>query len=170
MTAWILSLLLLVAPPGLVPSRESAGAGRVRYETIAADISAVVSEEAPLFAGEHGREQTAALLVSVAYYESAFRLDVDTGANRGDGGRSCTLWQMQRGRAECDRLVTNRREAAREAIRLVRRSMLACASHPMLERLAAYASGSCGAGLEASRLRMRKARRLFDSHPIGGTP
>lgn len=166
MAAWILVLLLAIAPPGRTPARESAEAGRARYEAIAADIAAVVEDpdEAPLFGGPLGRERTAALLVAVAYMESGLRVDVDTGSRRGDGGRSCTLWQLQRGRLGCAPLLADRRLAAREALHAMRLSQGACRG-PIDRMLGAYAAGSCDRGAVASRARVHLAQRIFAAHP-----
>jgi hypothetical protein len=169
-TAWILSLLLVVVPPGRVPARESEADGRARYAEIAADIAAAVADEAPLFAGQFGRERTAALLVSVALFESGFRVDVDRGVTLGDHGASCTLWQLNLGRGRidgfsCGELAANRRKAAALALRAMRRSRAACPNLPIEDMLRVYASGSCERGARESAERVRFAQRLFARHP-----
>lgn len=167
MQTWLLGILLAIAPPGRVPERETEEAGRARYETIASDIAIVVSdpEEAPLFGGPFGRERTAALMVSVAYMESGLRVDVDDGRTRGDGGNSCGIYQLNRGRRECDALVRDRRFATQEALRSMRRSAAACRAFGIDGMLRVYAAGTCLRGAHESEVRVRFARRLFSLHP-----
>ncbi len=166
MATWILTLLLLVSPPWRVPARESEAAGRARYLDIATDIAFVVSDadESPLFGGKLARERTGALVVAVGYMESGWRLDVDNGTTLGDHGRACTSWQLQRSRAECAKLLADRRAAVREALHAMRLSAAAC--HGLIQdMLRAYASGRCDAGEEESRTRVQLAQRLFAAHP-----
>ncbi len=166
MTSWLFALLLAVAPPGRVPARETEEAARVRYLDIATDIASVASDpaEAPLFGGALGRERTAALLAAVAYMESGLRLDVDDGRTRGDSGRSCTIFQLSRGRKACAPLLADRRAATREALHSMRRSAAACPG-PVEGMLRAYAAGRCSAGEDESRARVQLAQRLFAGHP-----
>lgn len=171
MAPWLLAIMLLVAPPGRVPARESEADGRARYAVIAEDVAAVASDstELPLFGGKRARERTAALLLSVAYLESGFRLDVDDGRTRGDGGRSCTLWQLNAGRGRvqgfsCGELLANRRRAAKIALWAMRRSAAACPG-PVDLMLRVYASGSCAKGERESADRVHLAQRWFAAHP-----
>jgi hypothetical protein len=146
--SWILALLLAAVPPGKVPARESAEAGAARYVSIAEDIAAVT------------RERSAqALLVAIAVHESGLRLDIDTGATLGDGGRAKGLWQLQ-GTPE----GLTRREQARIALGRVQRSFRACAGNAERFRLAAYASGSCDRGLAESAAMVDTWRRIY-GHP-----
>lgn len=172
--AWLLSLLLAVCPPGKQPLRESAEAGELRYQSIAADVEAVAMDEseAPLFGGPLGRERTEVLLLAVAYMESGFRSDVDSGATRGDSGRSCTLWQLQKGQRGCAPFVADRRLAAREALHAMRRSAGACRGNAyhafgfgVNDMLRVYASGNCLGGEYESAARVDLARRWFSRHP-----
>lgn len=149
MTAWILALLLAAVPPGKVPERESAEAGLERYESIAADVAAATRSP-----------RTAALLVAIAVHESGLRLDVDTGATLGDGGRARGLWQLQAIPADLSRL-----DQARVALARVERSHKACASNPDRFRLAAYASGACSRGWPESAEIVDSWRRMLGAHP-----
>lgn len=114
-----------------------------RAEGIALDVAAVTHDT-----GER------ALLLAIASLESGFRAEVDDGREKGDGGRACTLWQLQ------GEGCPVRRDAARIALRKVRQSFAACRGNAPADRLAAYASGSCDRGLEASRNRIALARRV----------
>ncbi len=164
MTPWILSLMLAALPPAR-QAPETEDAARARYEAIAGDIAEVVASEPPLFKGKVGRERTAALLLAVAFHESAWRLEVDTGLSRGDAGRSCTLWQFNLGRGElCDELLQDRKKAVRKALDFVRRSQRACRG-PVENMLRVYASGSCERGQTASKTRVETAQRWFAARP-----
>ena len=167
----VLSWLVTELPPeryaGL-PSwgpRETAQERAQRYEDIADDIGAAVSEGAP--AGQEKR--LAAVLTAVAIKESGLAAGVDAPRcsdewlrHRGcDGGRARTLWQLQGWRGE------TRLEAAAEALRRVLRSEQACRELPREARLAAYCAGTCGsmAGQRLSRDRMALAVKLLEHEP-----
>lgn len=168
---WILAVMLAAAPPGRSTfARENEEQGRERYALIAEAIADVAAREAPLFGGTHGRERTAVLLAAVAFAESGYRRDVEAGETRGDKGRACGLWQIQATPVPCPQFVTDRRESARYALELMRRSFTACRTLPIEERLAAYASGRCDAGLRESRVRIELAQRWYARHPPGRTP
>lgn len=146
MTAWLLSLMLALVPPGKVPARESAEAGFARYQDIAADIASVT----------HDR-RTAALLVAIAVHESGLRLDVDTGATRGPAPyRACGLWQLVG--VDCS---LSRRELAALARERALGSLGACIASPERFRLAAYASGSCSRGLPESAAMIDSWKRML---------
>jgi hypothetical protein len=159
--AWIFALLVAVSPPGRVPARETLEAGEERYRAIAADVADVVASAPPIFAGPDGRARTAALLVAVAALESGLRLDVDSGTRRGGGGE-CGLWQTMPVAGRCPE---TRRAGAALALERMRRSFAACHAAPVAERLAAYASGHCSAGLAESRARVGLAQRVVARHP-----
>jgi hypothetical protein len=144
LTAAILAALLTLAPHDRQrpPAgwEESHPAYLARLASIAADIDA---------AAEHDREH-AIKLIGVAWHESGFAADVDAGRcahedrGRCDGGRAASLWQLQdRDRERLQVFRTDRREAAREALRRIERSERACAANAPGERLAAYAGGVC---------------------------
>src|SRR5678816_1444999 len=105
---WALAVMLAVNPPGKT-SLETAEQGRARYGEIAAAIDGAA----------HGDRLLASLLLSVSFFESGWRADVDDGRVRGDGGRSCTLWQLQLTRRECDALVLDRELAAQRAAEFI---------------------------------------------------
>jgi hypothetical protein len=182
MQAWIFSLLVLLAPPERLAAQphfpgwhETAAQLTTRYESIAADIAAVVETETPIARGKHGREQTAAMLVAVSFLESGWAPDVDASrcyrgrsgrSKRCDSGRAFTIYQMQFDDPVQRELArTDRRAATRIALARIRRSIAACARHGDLARLNAYASGRCDAGQKAGAARIQLARRLLAQHP-----
>lgn len=170
MIAWLVAIMIIVAPPGRTPARESRADGEARYALIAAAIEHAVGDVPPL-PGAHGRERLALILTSVAFYESGFSLDVDTGARRGDHGRSWGLFQANLGRGRTAEgwtgpdLAADRKLAALAAVHAIRRSMIACRSFGVDAQLGAYTAGDCKRGAESSAIRMGAARRWFAAHP-----
>jgi len=104
--AWILSFIMLVAPPGrkvhyqdAVETQEESVA---RYQSIAHDVVAVVYDPAtkPLFKGPDGRARTVSVILSIMFHESSFMKNVDYGLGKyakGDGGRSVCMMQIKVG-------------------------------------------------------------------------
>ncbi len=141
--SWILSLMLLVQPNA--PWKE-------QYPTIANAIAIVGQDSKPLFSGDKGLEKTAAVLVSLAWFESRFDIHAT-----GDHGRSHGLYQQQ-GRGE----LADPLEATRVAIETIRQSQKVCSNLGTLEMLGWYAAGGEGCrGLRESRHRMNKAMWLM---------
>ncbi len=107
---WLVDRMVTWAPPGssyVKEAKETEEDGRRRYEDIANSIMAVTYDpaERPIFQGDKGRAMTTALLASIAFYESAYRKDVDTGVGpraRGDSGKSWCLMQIKMGLPEKD--------------------------------------------------------------------
>lgn len=108
MIAWLVTMILTAAPmekPAYyADSKETQEERAARYNSIATDLLEVAydAQEAPLFKGNDGRAKTAALLLSIASFESGFRKDVDIGVgerSKGDHGRSWCLMQVQLGEA-----------------------------------------------------------------------
>jgi hypothetical protein len=147
MIDWVLAMLFTLQPEA--PWTDT------YFETAQAIVDA--SEESPLFKGEDGPQRTAAVLVSLAWFESRFDQEA-----LGDHGRSCGLFQIQpRTSGKTCEELQDADTAAREAIRLIRESFRVCARRPFSERLAWYAGGgSCSRGLRASRHRLGLARRI----------
>jgi hypothetical protein len=105
--AWIISLIISVAPPGapafIEGAYETNEQAQKRYTEIAKDLVSVAYDpsEKPLFKGPQGRAKTAAALLAIARVESGFRRDVDLGVgpkSRGDSGRSWCLGQINLGK------------------------------------------------------------------------
>ncbi len=151
---------------------------RARYEAIAQDAVMVAFDEAeaPLFPGPTGRTETALLMLSVASFESSFKRSVDEGTRLGDHGRSFCLMQIRvsdgataegwRGRD----LVRDRTKCFRAGLHILRGSFNACRDLPVLDRMSAYATGSCVADEEKSRLRVGRALDWWDTHAAPGSP
>ena len=151
LTQWILALMLSIQPAITTPWSASFPA------TADAIARAAVAE--PLFAGESGPARTAALLVSVGWFESRFRVDAV-----GDHGHSHGLFQASRVPiADID-------EQTRQALGMMRTSFRVCAGRQTADWLSWYASGGATCtnvgGLIASRHRVGLAMRLWKEHVL----
>jgi hypothetical protein len=179
--AWILSLLVYLAPPDKLAAlpqlpgwHETAAQKLERYGSIAADVGAVAEELEP-----KSPRRAAVLLVALAFMEGGLAADVDTGpcyrpllsSPRCDGGAAFSLWQIRLGAGSTSEgwtgadLQGDRRKAARVALRMAWRSIRACSRRGHDAGLRAYASGSCDRGQEASAARLDLARRLLQRFP-----
>ena len=142
LAAWVLAALIWQAPPDRTapaharawPSAaETVEARTERYGAIAADIAAAAVEEPE-------PRRAAALLIAVAVRESGLAPNVDAPTcsreriARGycDSGRARSIFQLQAAKP------ATRAEAARLALRALRRSQNACRGLPAGDTLAAY--------------------------------
>lgn len=167
LSAYLLSIFVATAPLGRTRpalAAESPDEARARYTEIADAIAETVNESPPLFKGEKGRVRTALVMASVAYLESGLRKDVDLGLKKGFAG-DCGLWQFNLGGGrtaegwDCKELTSDRRKAARAALRMMNRSFNACAKYGPDALLRAFASGTCERGVHESKVRLELARR-----------
>jgi len=100
---WVVERMVMWAKPGITlhpPAMESFDDGKARYGLIADAALRAASKNKSMFGGSKGRLRTAALILSIAMFESSFRKDVDMNLGnegRGDGGRSWCLMQVQLG-------------------------------------------------------------------------
>ena len=151
--AWIVGLLTALEPKA--PWSDT-------YEKTAEAI-ARVAEADPLFAvEERGHERTASLLVAIAWYESRLKPNA-----RSKNGRWYCLYQLDRSSLDDpQKALVDPEVCTRAAVRAIRRSMTACSTRPLEERLAFYASGRCDRGNVVSRQRFHLAKRLLKQHPL----
>lgn len=146
---------------------------RARYTEIASDIVSVVydPEEQPLFSGADGRARTALLLASIAAHESTFRLDVEDGRARGDGGTSWCFMQLHIGSGKTvegwtgPEVTADRKLCFRAGLHIARESFRMCIAQPLNEKLSAYASGQCGRSAE-SRQMVSRTTAYSQHHPL----
>lgn len=154
---------------GLLAALEPQSPFRATYEKTAEAI-ARVSESEPLFpVDEEGEERTATLLVSLAWYESRFQPNA-----RSRNGRWYCLYQLEKGwLPDAKASLSDQEMCTRAAVKVVRRSLEACQSRPLNDRLAQFTSGRCDRGGVESRYRMFLASKLLKEHPLppptGGT-
>ena len=158
MSTWILSLMLLLQPPGITPW--SGG-----YEQTAETIAKVAQAD-PVFAGEHGADRTAVLLVALGWFESRFRPDAV-----GDNGRSLCMLQVGESNLKAlggtrEAMLTDLSTCLHAGLKMIRASFAVCGANPLEERLGHYAAGGPGCrGVNESRHRVGLAMRLFRDHP-----
>jgi hypothetical protein len=172
LVAYLVAAMIGWVPLHVHAPTESVDEVHARYESIARDVVTVAFDEAeaPLFSGPEGRTQTALLMLSVASYESGYRVKVDDGRVFGDHGHSYCLMQIKVGTGVTREgwtghdLVTDRRLCFRAALHMLRSSFGACHTLPVDDRLSAYASGHCFADAAISRSRVVRARTWRESH------
>ena len=157
--AWVVGLMVALEPSA--PWRPTYGK--------TAEAIARVAESEPLF-DDHGEERTAALLVSIAWYESRLKPN----AKSSNGLWYCLFQIDKRQLADPDKALADPEVCTRAAIKIIRTSLQKCASRPTDERLAMFMSGTCDKGLADSRYRSFLATKLLKEHPLvreegGGT-
>lgn len=153
--AWVVGLLVALEP---------SAPWRPTFEKTAEAI-ARVSESEPLF-DDRGEERTAALLVSIAWYESRLKPNA-----RSRNGQWYCLYQVdKRHLPEPEKALEDPEMCTRAAVKIIRSSLQACAKHPAEERLAQFMSGSCDRGATDSRYRSFLASKLLREHPLPITP
>lgn len=120
-----------------------------------------VATESPVFDGPKGQERTAALLVSLAFFESGFRglKSVNFSPKRGDNGQSVGFFGIwpRKGDPSKDELEKDASLQVRLARERIVESFRSCSYGDPGDRLALYASGSCSRGLLESKHRWNQA-------------
>jgi hypothetical protein len=136
------------------------------FALIAPDISAPdalaaaiaeAAEERPIWEDDDGT-RTAALLVSVAYWETGRSLDCSRVGDRGHSVSCFQLWVCPGPRCQAAR--EDVRTAARIARDMLAASLHACRRLAPPERLSVFTSGRCQTNRE-SRIRWRTHERLY---------
>jgi hypothetical protein len=100
---WAIERMIAWSKPGITlhpPAMESFEDGKERYRLIANAAFRAAVLNKPIFSGSKARVRTAALMLAISMFESAYRKDVDLNLGkegRGDGGRSWCLMQIQLG-------------------------------------------------------------------------
>jgi len=161
---WVLSLMTQLQPSA--PWSDT-------YPATAAAI-AEASQEQPVFAGQKGPHRTAALLVSLSWFESNFNAramgDCDKGKPRSASTcRSFGLFQVARGNGlvPVEVAMEDANIATREALRMIRLSQTVCRGRPAEDLLGWYAAGGQGCrGLTESHHRVWKAQHLERAFPF----
>ena len=146
--SYILAAMLSWSPLHAHIKHEDPVKRLARYQSIASDIAEVANDpnETPAFSGNYAREQTGLLLASIAWHESGFHENVDTGIKRGDSGRSVCIMQVMSNQYgtlhnyTIDYLLKDRKNCIRAALGIARNSRC---KGGINTRMRAYASGSC---------------------------
>ena len=160
--AWVLVALRTLAPESPYAATFDATA-----EAIATEASA-----RPLYDGEAGAEKTAALLASVAWFESSLRPDA-AGDKRAGRPTSFCLLQINETNHKglgvtASELQTDVDACIRAGLAMMRTSFSICGRLPHEQRLIWYAAGADGCSAEnedarrKSEHRIRKAMWLYD--------
>lgn len=155
--AWVLTLMQSIEPNA--PWKDT-------YEKTA-EVFAKVANEQPLFKGEDGAMRTAALFVSVAWFEGRLKPNAI-----GDKGQSVCAFQVGVSNLAAlgttkDAMLDDIEVCTKSARTMMATSFRVCANKPVEDIMAHYAFGgpTCGGpkeeGFRESRHRMRKAEWLF---------
>ena len=103
LASWLLDAELAWCPLSRHATRDKSEADTLsRYRDIAADVARVAGDpnEPPMYTGDGGRARTALVLLSLAFWESGFRGDVDSGTCKPpecDDGAATGLLQLHMG-------------------------------------------------------------------------
>lgn len=150
LASWALAAMISLQPKA--PWRST-------YESTAEAIAKVSTAE-PLF-DDNGPHRTAALLVSLAWHESRFKLDAAS------KNQWFCLYQVGREHLGDVKAATHDAEVCtRAAVKLIRQSFETCKHLPKFEQLTMYVSGRCGHGTKSSYGRMWLGDRLVRRRPL----
>jgi hypothetical protein len=177
--AWILSVLHIIAPVKertVYIRNESATEMTARYELLAKQMAKAIQTRDKLFDNDADGVKTAALVLSIAKYESDFDARVARGKLRGDNGRSWCYMQMNignnplsygpteiRGWKGAD-LVQDPTKCFIAGIETLRISMSACKYFKGAGQISAYTSGTCQNGEKGAIYRWGYAQLLLKRH------
>lgn len=177
LSTWIFAVLLTLASPEKVAkhSKESVEEMKTRYQSIANDMAEVITTSEPLFESSDNMYRTAAVLSSLALYESSFHKSVDVGDSRGDNGRSWCLMQINLGKDKVrigseemktwkgKDLVEDRKKCFKVGLEMVRKSINSCNSNNAI--LSVYTSGKCLKNEKKAQKRWDTAMTILKRHP-----
>ena len=176
LSLWILSVLFSIAP-SQSSYHENDIEFRERYENISKDMADAIIETKPIFNDENSNIKTAALLTSIAFYESGFRKDIDYGNIRGDHGNSWCLMQInvynqhvRVGNKEIKSwtgkdLVLDRKKCFIAAIESIRESMNYCSKLKAPSYISGYTTGKCIKNEKNALYRWNYAINLIKKYP-----
>lgn len=169
--SWVLSLMLQVQPkaPWLNTYKASA------------EAISKAAQKYPLFVGEDGERKTAALLVSLGFFEGALKPDAKGDCKEkfsnglckpGSRPQSYCMFQIHETNHEGlgvtkEDLLNNIDLCTETAVKLLKRSFQICSSVPVEEKLRWYAGGgdvctSDNDAIKKSKHRILKAIWLFN--------
>lgn len=178
LTTWILTVLLSIVPPQKISphTKESVEDMTARYESIAKDMSKAIEQSKPLFKGEDVELRTAALLLSIAYYESGFNKNVDEGHIRGDKGRSWCLMQINIGNGHVivgdsemkswtgKDLIKDRKKCFAVGLETIRASLNQCHFLDGAGALSGYTTGKCISHERSATTRWLFSKKILSKH------
>jgi len=177
LSTWIFAVLVTLSNPERTAkySKESVEEMKTRYQSIANDMAEVITTSDPLFESSDNLYRTAAVLSSLALYESSFHKSVDEGHSRGDNGRSWCLMQINLGKSNVKigteemktwkgkDLVEDRKKCFKVGLEMVRKSINSCNSNN--DVLSVYTSGKCLKNEPKAKQRWGTAMKILKRHP-----
>mgnify|MGYP000942144439 CR=1 FL=1 len=179
LNAWVFSTILALAPSNDYTKKfESETEMKSRYQDIANDMVDAIEASKPIFKGDRAELDTAALLISIAKFESGFRKDIDDGIVKGDSGRSVCLAQINIGNSKvrvgddemrswmAKDLIMDRKKCFMVAIETIRESMRACKGYKGSDMLSMYTTGTCQKDEKYARHRWNLAKHLIKTNPF----
>lgn len=179
LSTWVFGVMLAISPSTKFKQHfESEEAMKVRYEQTANDMVDAIRSSKPLFTGDNAELQEAALLTSIAFFESGFRKDVDNGTVRGDNGGSWCLMQLNIGGGNVKvgteemkkwngkDLIKDRKKCFKAAIEVLRLSMKECSQYNGSDVISLYTSGKCAPGEPLAKSRWNFAGSLVKKYPF----
>lgn len=179
LTNWIFSVLLSIVPANSYSTlNESEDKMKERYASIANDMYEAIHESKPLFNGEDAELKSAALITSIAYFESGFNKNVDSGKIKGDNGNSWCLMQINIGKNKVpvgneemqqwtgQDLIKDRKKCFKVSIEFLRNSFKACSGYSKSDVLSGYTSGRCIKNESKAAIRWNFAGKLLKNNPF----
>lgn len=183
LAAWILGVLLTIAPPEKVraPS-ESIQDVKTRYELTASSMASVINDRGPLFKDKQGAYETAALMVGIIKFESELATDVAIGKRRGDHGKSwCYAQIMIDGKTNIwgddvmktwtgQDLVTDWNKCFAVEYEVLKYSLRTCRSLKGGDILSGYTAGVCTENEKKAQHRWNYAQWILRKFPAPTQP
>jgi hypothetical protein len=179
LSAWVFGVIVTLAPSTKYRKTiEPEADMNVRYHQIADDMVEAIQTSKPLFTGDKADLQEAALLTSIAWFESGFRKDVGDGRVRGDAGSSWCYMQHNIGGGHIavgdedmqkwtgKDLVKDNKKCFKAGIEVLRHSMKECASYKGSDVISMYTSGKCSVGEKHAKNRWLFAGQIVTDHPF----
>jgi len=179
LSAWAFSAILALAPSNDYTKKfESETEMKSRYQDIADDLVKAINSSKPIFKGDRAELDTAALLISIAKFESGFRKDIDNGTVKGDSGRSVCLTQINLGHGKvrvgddemrswaAKDILDDRKKCFMVAIEVIRESMQRCKGYKGSDVLSMYTTGTCRSNEKFARNRWNLAKSLIKDYPF----
>ena len=174
LSLWILNILVSISPPQNQIG-ESEIEARNRYESIADDMAYAIEFADPIFKGKDAKFKEAALLTSIAFYESSgFKKDIDSGKIRGDNGKSWCLMQINVGTDTIkfgnsdmkswkgQDLVKDRKKCFLAGIESIKISRNLCSKLSESGSLSVYTTGRCIPNQKEALYRWNFSNYLFN--------
>lgn len=180
LTAWILGVLLAIAPPEKVHQKnETIDDVKDRYATTAQSMASVIESRGPLFKGKDGAYKTAALMVSITKFESELARDVAVGERRGDdkqswcymqinfGGRRTNIWGDDEMKTWTGPdLVADWTKCFAVGHAILQYSLKSCSGLKDGDILSGYTAGVCTPNEKHARHRWNLAQWILRKYPM----